>query len=73
MDTIDHKVPDSNGHFGEHGGRFVPETLMVALEAPESVNVATSSFSGKVSASTGTVKVALVEPAEMVSVPLEAV
>jgi len=32
MDTIDHKVPDSNGHFGEHGGRFVPETLMVALE-----------------------------------------
>ena len=30
--NIDHKVPDSNGHFGEHGGRFVPETLMVALE-----------------------------------------
>jgi tryptophan synthase beta chain len=32
MNTFDNKVPDSNGHFGEYGGRFVPETLMVALE-----------------------------------------
>jgi len=24
--------PDSNGHFGKFGGRFVPETLMPALE-----------------------------------------
>lgn len=26
-----HKVPDSTGHFGDYGGRFVPETLMPAL------------------------------------------
>lgn len=26
-----HKVPDIKGHFGEYGGRFVPETLMPAL------------------------------------------
>ena len=26
-----HKVPDTKGHFGEYGGRFVPETLMPAL------------------------------------------
>lgn len=25
------KVPDSKGHFGQYGGRFVPETLMPAL------------------------------------------
>ncbi|MFH1007699.1 MAG: tryptophan synthase subunit beta [Candidatus Latescibacterota bacterium] len=25
-------VPDKNGHFGMYGGRFVPETLMPALE-----------------------------------------
>ena len=25
------KVPDSKGHFGRYGGRFVPETLMPAL------------------------------------------
>ena len=25
------KVPDSHGHFGPYGGRFVPETLMPAL------------------------------------------
>jgi len=24
--------PDENGHFGKFGGRFVPETLMPALE-----------------------------------------
>ena len=32
MDTINDRIPDSGGHFGKHGGRFVPETLMVALE-----------------------------------------
>ena len=32
MDTINDRIPDSDGHFGKHGGRFVPETLMVALE-----------------------------------------
>ncbi|MCU0641086.1 MAG: tryptophan synthase subunit beta [Candidatus Margulisbacteria bacterium] len=28
-----HELPDSNGHFGQYGGRFVPETLMAPLEA----------------------------------------
>ena len=27
-----YKLPDSLGHFGEFGGRFIPETLMSALE-----------------------------------------
>lgn len=27
--------PDADGHFGVHGGRFVSETLMKALEEPE--------------------------------------
>lgn len=26
------ELPDKNGHFGEYGGRFVPETLMPPLE-----------------------------------------
>ena len=25
------KLPDNKGHFGQYGGRFVPETLMPAL------------------------------------------
>ncbi|WP_457614546.1 tryptophan synthase subunit beta [Methanopyrus sp.] len=29
------KYPDGNGYFGEYGGRFVPETLMPALEELE--------------------------------------
>ena len=29
------EMPDSRGHFGEYGGRFVPETLMPALEELE--------------------------------------
>jgi len=29
------QLPDSWGHFGTHGGRFVPETLMTALEELE--------------------------------------
>lgn len=28
-------LPDGQGHFGEFGGRFVPETIMVALEELE--------------------------------------
>ena len=28
-------LPDANGHFGEYGGRFVPETLMGAIEELE--------------------------------------
>jgi tryptophan synthase beta chain len=31
MKTLSKKVPDSKGHFGIYGGRFVPETLMPAL------------------------------------------
>ena len=30
-----HTYPDSQGHFGPYGGRFVPETLMAALEELE--------------------------------------
>ena len=30
-------LPDETGHFGEFGGRFVPETLMYALEELEEV------------------------------------
>jgi len=29
---ISSNIPDKEGHFGEYGGRFVPETLMGALE-----------------------------------------
>lgn len=29
------RYPDENGYFGEYGGRFVPETLMPALEELE--------------------------------------
>ncbi len=29
------KVPDSRGHFGPYGGKYVPETLMAALEELE--------------------------------------
>ncbi len=29
------QLPDKTGHFGQFGGRFVPETLMAALEALE--------------------------------------
>ena len=28
-------LPDKNGFFGEYGGKFVPETLMEALDALE--------------------------------------
>ena len=28
-------IPDKSGHFGEYGGKFVPETLMPALEQLE--------------------------------------
>jgi len=26
------ELPDATGHFGPYGGRFVPETLVVALD-----------------------------------------
>ncbi|MDA0987644.1 MAG: tryptophan synthase subunit beta [Chloroflexi bacterium] len=35
MKASDIILPDSWGHFGPHGGRFVPETLMTALEELE--------------------------------------
>ena len=28
-------LPDDRGHFGDYGGKFVPETLMSALTALE--------------------------------------
>ena len=28
-------LPDKNGFFGEYGGKFVPETLMYALDELE--------------------------------------
>jgi tryptophan synthase beta chain len=31
MNNKSEKIPDRNGHFGQYGGRFVPETLMPAL------------------------------------------
>ena len=49
------------------------ESLMVALEALESVKVAVSLFSSSESLRTGTVKVPVVSPAAMVRVPLVAV
>ena len=33
--SIKQKFPDINGFFGEYGGKFVPETLMYALEELE--------------------------------------
>jgi tryptophan synthase beta chain len=30
--TNEYQMPDARGHFGPYGGRFVPETLMAALE-----------------------------------------
>jgi tryptophan synthase beta chain len=35
MKATDVSLPDAWGHFGTHGGRFVPETLMTALEELE--------------------------------------
>ena len=31
------QYPDASGHFGVHGGRFVSETLMAALEELETL------------------------------------
>ncbi len=33
------KLPDKKGHFGPYGGKFVPETLMAALEELEQVYI----------------------------------
>ncbi len=33
--ALANQLPDASGHFGEFGGKFVPETLMVALEELE--------------------------------------
>lgn len=33
VDPVAGRLPDALGHFGPYGGRYVPETLMAALEA----------------------------------------
>ena len=35
MTSNKHNWPDKDGFFGEYGGKFVPETLMHALEELE--------------------------------------
>ena len=35
MKTNKQNLPDKNGFYGEFGGKFVPETLMYALEQLE--------------------------------------
>jgi tryptophan synthase beta chain len=40
MKATDISLPDSWGHFGPYGGRFVPETLMTALEELEAAYLA---------------------------------
>ena len=34
-------VPDETGHFGEFGGKYVPETLMPALDELEETYLGT--------------------------------
>ena len=36
MKSNKQSLPDKNGFFGDYGGKFVPETLMYALEQLES-------------------------------------
>ena len=36
MDSNNYDFPNNDGFFGEYGGKFVPETLMYALEQLES-------------------------------------
>ena len=40
MTTTIPSLPDASGHFGPYGGRFVPETLMAALEELEKAYLA---------------------------------
>ncbi len=35
MTTRDRRLPDRRGYYGQFGGKFVPETLMVALKELE--------------------------------------
>ena len=35
MKSNKQSLPDKNGFFGDYGGKFVPETLMFALEQLE--------------------------------------
>lgn len=41
VDRIASRLPDRLGHFGPYGGRYVPETLMAALEALDQAYEAT--------------------------------
>ena len=56
--SVDQSVstPDSTGHFGEFGGRFVPEALVAALDeltdAFHSAQTTTSSVSSTASSAT---------------------
>ena len=38
MSSVAQAVPDSRGHFGPYGGRYVPETLMAPLEELEAAS-----------------------------------
>jgi tryptophan synthase beta chain len=40
MSSVAQTVPDSRGHFGPYGGRYVPETLMAPLEELEAAYAA---------------------------------
>ena len=42
MNSKKKTLPDKNGFFGDYGGKFVPETLMYALEELESCLLYTS-------------------------------
>ena len=35
MEVKNKNLPDQNGFYGKYGGKFVPETLMYALEQLE--------------------------------------
>lgn len=41
MSTQQYNLPDTSGHFGVYGGKYVPETLMYPLEELEQVYVQT--------------------------------
>jgi len=46
MTIKDRRLPDSHGYFGQYGGKFVPETLMSALEELEQAYLEAQADSG---------------------------